>query len=55
MDINIKVVIFGVGVYDFIVGGSGSGDVNEVYIVLLVEGLENVCIIIDVVLKEKYE
>lgn len=46
--------MFGNISYDFIVGGIGSGDVNEVYIVLLVDGLNNVNVLVFELLKEVY-
>jgi len=50
-----NVAVFGNTSYNFIAGGTGSGDVNHAYVVSLTEGLRNAGMTINVDLQKKYE
>ncbi|MBE0675948.1 MAG: glycoside hydrolase family 3 C-terminal domain-containing protein [Bacteroidales bacterium] len=55
MNISATSALFGNAAYDIIIGGTGSGDVNEAYTVSLFDGMNNVGFTPDASLKKVYK
>ena len=56
LDTKVKnVAVFGRTSYDFIAGGTGSGDVHHAYVVSLVDGLKNANLHLDTRVQNLYE
>jgi beta-glucosidase len=52
---SAPLAVFGITSYDFISGGTGSGDVNEAYSISLIDGLTNSGFSIDTELEALYK
>jgi len=50
-----KIATFGTTTYEMVIGGTGSGDVNEAYIVSLIDGLKNANLSADESLNTTYK